>query len=335
MAQPLLFDLRGKRVYVAGHNGMAGSAIVRRLADEGCEILTVRRRTVDLTQQSDTERWLEQMKPDAVFLAAGHVGGIYANDAYPADFIADNLAIGLNVIRGSFKAGVKKLLALGSSCIYPKFAPQPMSEDALLTGPLEPTNQWYAVAKIAAIKLCEAFRKQHGADFISAMPTNLYGRGDNYHPENSHVPAALIRRFHEGKLANAPTVTVWGSGTPRREFLCSDDLADACVFLMKHYSGPGFLNIGTGKEVTIADFASEVADVVGYKGKIAFDLSRPDGPPQKLLDVTRLKMLGWSAKIRLHDGLSNSYADFLAGGGRSVGLTAADRTEGLPRANRP
>ena len=190
-----------------------------------------------------------------------------------------------------------------------------MSEDALLTGPLEPTNEWYAVAKIAAIKLCEAYRKQHGADFISAMPTNLYGRGDNYHPENSHVPAALIRRFHEGKLANAPTVTVWGTGKPRREFLCSDDLADACVFLMKHYSDLAFLNVGTGEDVTIADFASEVASVVGYKGKIVFDTSRPDGPPQKLLDVSKIKKLGWSPKIRLHDGLAGAYADFLAGGG--------------------
>ena len=329
MAQPLLFDLRGKRVYVAGHNGMAGSAIVRRLAGEGCEILTASRQTLDLTQQTDTERWLEQMKPDAVFLAAGHVGGIYANDAFPADFITDNLAIGLNVIRGSYKAGVKKLLALGSSCIYPKFAPQPMSEDALLTGPLEPTNEWYAVAKIAAIKLCEAYRKQHGADFISAMPTNLYGRGDNYHSENSHVPAALIRRFHEGKLTNAPTVTVWGTGRPRREFLCSDDLADACVFLMKHYSGLDFLNIGTGEDVTIADFASEVASVVGYKGKIVFDTSRPDGPPQKLLNVAKIKKLGWSPKIKLHDGLVSAYSDFLAGGGRSAGLAATDQADGL------
>jgi GDP-L-fucose synthase len=218
MTQPLLFDLRGKRVYVAGHNGMAGSAIVRRLAGEGYAILPATRQALDLTQQSDTERWLKQMNPDAVFLAAGHVGGIFANDTFPADFITDNLAIGLNVIRGSYQAGVKKLLALGSSCIYPKLASQPMSEDALLTGPLEPTNEWYAVAKIAAIKLCEACRKQHGADFISAMPTNLYGRGDNYHRKNSHVPAALIRRFHEGKLANAPTVTVWGIGQPRREF---------------------------------------------------------------------------------------------------------------------
>jgi GDP-L-fucose synthase len=319
MAQPLLFDLRGKRVYVAGHNGMAGSAIVRRLAGEGCEILTASRQTLDLTQQSDTERWLEQMKPDAVFIAAGLVGGIYANDTFPADFITDNLLIALNVIRGSHKAGVKKLLALGSSCIYPKFAAQPMSEEALLTGPLEPTNEWYAVAKIAAIKLCEAYRKQHGADFISAMPTNMYGRGDNYHAQNSHVPAALIRRFHEGKSANAPTVTVWGSGKPRREFFSSDDLADACVFLMKHYSDVGFLNVGTGEDVTIAEFASEVASVVGYKGKIVFDTSRPDGPPQKLLDVSKIRKLGWSPKTRLHDGLATAYADFLAGGGRMAG----------------
>jgi GDP-L-fucose synthase len=210
-------------------------------------------------------------------------------------------------------------LALGSSCIYPKFASQPMSEDALLTGPLEPTNEWYAVAKIAAIKLCEAYRKQHGADFISAMPTNLYGRGDNYHAENSHVPAALLRRFHEGKLANAPAVTMWGTGKPRREFLCSDDLADACVFLMKHYSDLGFLNVGTGEDVTIADFAAEVAKVVGFQGKIEFDTSRPDGPPQKLLDVSKIKKLGWSPTIRLHEGLASAYADFLAGGGRSTG----------------
>jgi GDP-L-fucose synthase len=317
MPQPLLFDLRGKRIYVAGHSGMAGSAIMRRLAGEGCEILTASRQALNLTQQLDTERWLEQTKPDAVILAAGRVGGIFANDTFPADFITDNLAIALNVIRGSYKAGVKKLLALGSSCIYPKLASQPMSEDALLTGPLEPTNQWYAIAKIAGIKLCEAYRKQHGADFISAMPTNLYGRGDNYHPENSHVPAALLRRFHEAKMASASSVTVWGTGKPRREFLCSDDLADACVFLMKYYSDMDLLNVGTGEDVTIADFALEVAGVVGYKGKIAFDTSRPDGSPQKLLDITKIKKLGWSPKTRLHDGLAIAYADFLAGRGRS------------------
>jgi GDP-L-fucose synthase len=316
MTPSLLFDFRGKRIYVAGHNGMAGSAIVRRLAGEGCEVLTVERKVVDLTNQSQTETWLAEKKPDAVFLAAGHVGGIYANDTFPADFITDNLAIGLNVIRGSYKAGVKKLLALGSSCIYPKLAAQPMSESALLTGPLEPTNEWYAVAKIAAIKLCEAYRRQHGADFISVMPTNLYGPGDNYHPENSHVPAALIRRFHEAKLAKAPTVTVWGTGKPRREFLSSDDLADACVFVMKHYSEAGFLNVGTGKDVTIAQFAEVVGDVVGYGGKIVFDTARPDGPPQKLLDVSKLSKLGWAPKISLHDGLAAAYADFLGGGQR-------------------
>ena len=224
----------------------------------------------------------------------------------------------MNVIRGAHKAGVKKLLALGSSCIYPKLAPQPMSEDALLTGPLEPTNEWYAVAKIAAIKLCQAYRKQHGADFISVMPTNLYGPGDNYHPEHSHVPAALIRRFHEGKLANAPSVVVWGTGKPRREFLSSDDLADACVFVMKHYSDYGFLNVGTGEDIPIAQFAETVSRIVGYKGAIAFDTSRPDGPPQKLLDVSKLKSIGWEPKISLHDGLSMAYADFLAGAGRSA-----------------
>ncbi len=307
---PLLFDLKGKTVYVSGHNGMAGSAIVRRLAKEDCEILVADRHALDLTNQAATEAWLERMKPDVVFNAAGRVGGIYANDAFPADYIVDNLAIGLNVIRGSFKAGVKKLLALGSSCIYPKFAPQPMTEEALLTGPLEPTNEWYAIAKIAAIKLCEAYRKQHGADFISVMPTNLYGLGDNYHPKDSHVPAALIRRFHEAKLTKAPSVSVWGTGKPRREFLCADDLADACVFVMKHYSAPGFLNIGTGQDVTIREFAEIVSEIVGYEGKLDFDTSRPDGPPQKLLDVSKLHALGWSAKISLRDGLARAYADF-------------------------
>ena len=317
MAQPLLFDLRGKRVYVAGHAGMAGSAIVRRLAGEGCEILTTDRRTLDLTRQADTEKWLADNKPDAVFVAAARVGGIFANNAYPADFIADNLAIGLNVIHGAHKAGVTKLLALGSSCIYPKLAPQPMSEGSLLTGPLEPTNEWYAIAKIATIKLCEAYRKQYGSDFISAMPTNLYGIGDNYHPQNSHVPAALLRRFHEAKEAKAPTVTVWGTGKPRREFLSSDDLADACVFLMKHYSGLEFLNVGTGEDIAIGDFAAEVAAVVGYTGEITYDTSRPDGPPQKLLNVDKLRQLGWAPKISLRDGLASAYSDFLAGGGRS------------------
>ncbi len=317
MRAPVQFELEGKRVYVAGHRGMAGSAIMRRLAGEGCEIITAERKSLDLTQQGETEEWLAQQRPDAVFLAAARVGGIYANDTYPADFIVDNLAIGLNVIRASFKVGVKKLLALGSSCIYPKLARQPMAEEALLTGPLEPTNEWYAIAKIAAIKLCEAYRKQHGADFVSVMPANLYGPGDNYHPENSHVPAALIRRFHQAKLAEAPTVTVWGTGTPRREFLSSEDLADACVFVMKYYSGAGFLNIGTGTDITIAEFARLVGEIVGYKGKIVFDTSRPDGPRQKLLDVSKTKSLGWSPKISLREGLAAAYADFLRGSWRA------------------
>ena len=319
MAPSPLFDLAGKRVYVAGHNGMMGSAIMRRLADEGAEVLVAERRALDLTDQPATEDWLAKMRPDAVFLAAGLVGGIHANNAFPADFIAVNLAIALNVIRGAHKAGVKKLLALGSSCIYPRLAPQPMTEDALLSGPLEPTNEWYAIAKIAAIKLCQAYRKQHGCDFISVMPTNLYGRNDNYHPVNSHVPAALIRRFHEAKLAKAPTVTVWGSGAPRREFLFADDAADACIFVMKHYSGAGILNIGTGEDISIGEFAALIGDVVGYDGKLQFDTSRPDGMPRKLLDVSKIRKLGWAPKTALRDGLAQAYADFLATGGRKAG----------------
>ena len=240
MTPKILFDLRGKRIFVAGHRGLAGSAIARRLAKENCEILTADRRGLDLTDQRATQSWLERERADAIFLAAGLVGGIHANNTYPADFIANNLAIALNVIRSAHAVGVEKLLALGSSCIYPKFAEQPMREEMLLTGPLEPTNEWYAVAKIAAIKLCEAYRRQHGDDFISVMPTNLYGPNDNYHPLNSHVPAALIRRFHEAKLSNAAEVTVWGSGKPRREFMASDDAADACVFVMKYYQTQDF-----------------------------------------------------------------------------------------------
>jgi GDP-L-fucose synthase len=311
-----LFDLAGKRVYVAGHRGMAGSAIARRLAGENCEILTADHAAVDLIDQQAAEGWLERAKPDAVFLAAGRVGGIRANSTYPAAFIAENLAIALNVIRGAHKIGVKKLLFLGSSCIYPKLADQPIGEDQLLTGALEPTNEWYAVAKIAGIKLCQAYRRQYEADFISVMPTNLYGPGDNYHPEDSHVPAALIRRFHAAKLSGAPNVAVWGTGTPRREFLAVDDLADACVFVMKHYSGNGFLNVGTGVDITIADFARVVAEVVGYPGEIVFDRSRPDGTPRKLLDVSKLAALGWRAKTPLRDGLKAAYADFCSRGAR-------------------
>jgi GDP-L-fucose synthase len=313
-AAPLLFDLRGKRVYVAGHAGMAGAAIARRLASEGCEILTATRNAVDLTNQLQTEEWILRARPDAIILAAGRVGGIHANNTFPADFLADNIAIALNVMRAAVTAKVKKLLFLGSSCIFPRNAPQPMSEDLLLTGPLEPTNEWYAVAKIAGIKLAQAYRQQFGADFVSVMPTNLYGPGDNYHPQNSHVPAALIRRFHEAKVQGASQVSVWGSGTPKREFLSADDLGDACVFVMKHYSGEGFLNVGTGIEVGIGDFARLVGEVVGYRGTLQFDTSRPDGMPRKLLDVSKLAALGWRAKTPLREGLQTAYADFLARG---------------------
>jgi len=305
------FDLTGRRIFVAGHKGMVGSALVRRLASEPVELLVADHGTLDLTRQTETEIWVNRKRPDVVVIAAARVGGIGYNNAYPVDFLADNLAIELNLIRSAFAVGVRKLLFLGSSCIYPKLAPQPMREEMLLTGALEPTNQWYAVAKIAGIKLVEAYRRQFGADFISLMPTNLYGPGDNYHPEYSHVPAALIRRFHEAKLAKSPTVTVWGTGRPRREFLAVDDLADACVFVLKNYSDDLFLNVGTGRDITIADFATLVADVVGYTGAIAFDPSRPDGAPQKLLDVSRLAQMGWTARIDLRTGIAAAYRDFL------------------------
>ena len=312
------FDLRGRRVFVAGHRGMVGAALVRRFAHEPCEVICAERGTLDLTRQADTERWLTDRKPDVVVVAAARVGGIAYNNACPVDFLADNLAIELNLISASFAVGTRKLLFLGSSCIYPKLAPQPMREEMLLTGALESTNELYAVAKIAGIKLVEAYRRQYGADFVSLMPANLYGPGDNYHPEHSHVPAALIRRFHEAKLGNARTVTVWGSGRPRREFLAVDDLADACVFTLKHYSGDLFLNVGTGRDITIADFAKLVADVIGFPGDIEFDTSRPDGAPQKLLDVSRLAQLGWRAHTELRSGIAAAYQDFLKGGGRNV-----------------
>jgi GDP-L-fucose synthase len=311
-AAPVNFELRGRRVFVAGHNGMVGAAIVRRLGAEACEILTADRAECDLRRADQVDRYVGRAKPDAIFLAAGTVGGIHANSAFPADFIGDNLAIAQSVISAAHRFGVKKLLHLGSSCIYPRLSPQPMTEEMLLSGALEPTNQWYAVAKIAGIKLAEAYRLQHGCDFISAMPTNLYGRGDNYHPENAHVPAALLRRFHEAKAQSRPTVTVWGTGAPRREFLAVDDLADACVFLMKNYSDLQFLNVGTGEDTTIAEFAKIIAEVVGYGGQIVFDPSKPDGMPRKLLDVTRIHALGWRAKTPLRDGLRAMYADYLA-----------------------
>jgi len=305
------FDLRGKRAFVAGHTGMAGSAILRRLHQEACHPLFAEHSDLDLTRQEQVENYLSATRPDVVIMAAGRVGGILANDTYPANFLAENLAMALNCIHASHLVGVQKLVFLGSTCIYPKFAKQPMSEDLLLTGELEPTNEWYAIAKIAGIKLCQAYRRQFGDDFIAVMPTNLYGPGDNYHQENSHVVAALIRRFHEAKTNNAPSVVVWGTGTPRREFLYVDDFADACVFLLKNYSGSQFINIGTGEDMTIAEFAQLVAEVVGFRGEIVYDRSKPDGTPRKLVDVSRLSALGWKARVSLRQGLGQAYADFL------------------------
>ena len=306
-----LFELRGARVFVAGHRGMGGRALVRRLAAEGCDVLTVARDEVDLRNQAQTADWLASTRPDAVFLAAAKVGGIVANNNYPADFLLENLQIETNVIGSSREAGVRKLLFLGSSCIYPRLAQQPIVEEALLTGPLEATNEWYAIAKIAGVKLCQAFRRQYGVDFVSAMPTNLYGPGDNYHPEHSHAPAGLIRRIHEAKVSNQAIVEVWGTGTPRREFLSVDDMADASVYAMKHYSGEMPLNVGTGTDISMREFAELIAEVVGYRGGLAFDTSRPDGTPRKLLDVSRLTDLGWRARIDLRSGLTGAYADFL------------------------
>jgi GDP-L-fucose synthase len=291
---------------------MVGAAIVRRLEREQCRIITATRHELDLRHSEAVERFMAQATPNAVFVAAAEVGGIGANSAFPADFLADNLAITHNTIHAAYRCGVAKLLYLGSSCIYPRLAPQPMSPEMLLSGPLEPTNQWYAVAKIAGIKLCEAYRLQHGADFVSVMPTNLYGPGDNYHPQDSHVPAALLRRFHEAGIAGSPAVTVWGTGKPRREFLAVDDLADACVFVMKCYSDLQFLNVGTGEDITIAEFARLIADVVGFRGRIEYDASRPDGAPQKLLDVSVINALGWRAQTMLREGLQRMYADFVA-----------------------
>ncbi|AXI56680.1 GDP-L-fucose synthase (plasmid) [Pseudoseohaeicola sp. NH-UV-7] len=303
----MMFDLSGKRVWVAGHRGMVGGAVVRRLASEDCEIITAGRDVVDLTDQAGVDRWMEKTRPDAIVLAAAKVGGIHANNTMPAEFLRDNLVLETNVIHAAYQCGVEKLLFLGSSCIYPKLAPQPISEDALLTGPLEPTNEWYAIAKIAGIKMCQAYRKQYGCDFISAQPTNLYGPGDNYNLETSHVLPALLRKFHEAKESGAKSVTLWGSGTPLREFLHVDDLADALVFLLKSYSGDVPLNVGSGSEVTIRELAETIADVVGYKAELVFDPSKPDGTPRKLMDSSQLHALGWNNVRSLRDGIEQTY----------------------------
>ena len=306
------FELKGKTVFVAGHRGMVGAALVRRLAQENVELLTVGRSELDLRDQAAVFRWFAERRPQAVFLAAAKVGGIVANNTLRAEFLYDNLAIAANVIHAAHINRAEKLMFLGSSCIYPKLAAQPLREDCILTGPLEPTNESYAIAKIAGIKMAEAYRSQYGCDFINVMPTNLYGPGDNYHPEYSHVVAALIRRFHEAKLSGASNVTVWGTGTPRREFLYVDDMADACVHLMKTYSAMEMVNIGTGEDITIAEFARLVASAVGYTGTISYDTSRPDGTPQKLLDVSRLAKLGWRASTSLEDGIRLAYRAYLS-----------------------
>ncbi len=304
---PPPFPLRGRRVWVAGHRGMAGSALVRRLGREGCRLLSVGREQVDLRRQAEVEAWMAAERPEVVFLAAATVGGIHANDSRPAEFLYDNLAIETNIIHGAWKTGVDKLVFLGSSCIYPRMAPQPMSEDLLLTGPLEPTNQWYAVAKIAGIKMCQAYRRQYGCDFIAAMPTNLYGPGDNFDLRQGHVAAALLARIHHAKETGAGTVELWGTGTPLREFLYVEDLADGLVFLAERYSGEEHVNVGTGVEISIRDLAELIADIVGWRGELRFDTSKPDGTPRKLMNVSRLTAMGWTAPTSLRDGFTQAY----------------------------
>jgi GDP-L-fucose synthase len=294
-------------VFVAGHRGMVGSAIVRRLAREECELLSMSRDAVDLRNQAAVDRWFDEHRPEAVFLAAARVGGIHQNDTYPADFLYDNLAIATNVIEASRRTSVAKLLFLGSSCIYPRLAPQPMPESCLLSGPLEPTNQWYAIAKIAGLKLCQAYRRQHGCDFVSVMPTNLYGPNDNFDLLSSHVLPALLAKIDTGVQQDRDAVEIWGSGRPRREFLHVDDLADAVVFLMKTWSDEEPINIGAGADVTISELARLIAEIVGFTGRFVFDASKPDGTPRKLLDVSRLTALGWHPRIDLEAGIRQTY----------------------------
>jgi GDP-L-fucose synthase len=307
MERPPLFSLSGRRIFVAGHRGLVGSALVRRLAREACRVLTVGRDELDLRDQAAVDRWFDQHRPEAVLLAAARVGGIHENDTHPGDFLYDNLAIAVNVIEAARRTGVAKLLFLGSSCIYPRLAPQPMPESCLLTGPLEPTNEWYAIAKIAGLKLCQAYRRQHGCDFVSVMPTNLYGPNDNFDLRASHVLPALLAKIDAAVREGRDTVEIWGSGRPRREFLHVDDLADAVVFLMKHWSDAEPINIGTGTDITIAEVARLIANVVGFTGRFVFDPSKPDGTPRKLLDVSKLTALGWRPKIDLAVGIRQTY----------------------------
>lgn len=305
------FDLKGKKVWVAGHGGMVGSALVRRLADEDCELVTVDRKGLDLRRQSDVEAWMKDVSPDCVFVPAAKVGGILANDTHPAEFLYENLMIEANIINTAHQCGVEKLLFLGSSCIYPKFAKQPMSEDELLEGQLEPTNEWYAIAKIAGLKMCAAYRLQYGSNFISAMPTNLYGINDNFDLNSSHVLPALMAKMHAAKIEGASDVVLWGTGTPKREFLFVDDCADALVHLMKTYSESGHVNVGTGTDLSIRELAETVAGVVGFEGALVQDTSKPDGTPRKLLDVSKLSALGWKARTSLEDGIKQTYDWYL------------------------
>lgn len=308
----MAFELEGKRVWVAGHRGMVGSAVARRLERENCTMVFAGRERVDLTRQDEVERFLREEKPDVVIMAAAKVGGILANSQYPADFLYQNMIIEANITHAAHEVGVSKYLFLGSSCIYPKFAPQPIVESSLLTSALEPTNEWYAIAKIAGLKLAEAYRRQYGHDFISAMPTNLYGPGDNFDLNSSHVMPALIRKAHEAKLRGDREIVIWGTGTPRREFLHSDDCADALVFLLKNYSGEEHVNVGSGEDITILELTQLVCEVVGFEGKIVHDLSKPDGTPRKLMSADKLRGLGWKPKIALRDGVSASYDWFKA-----------------------
>ena len=308
----MTYDLVGKRIWVAGHRGMVGGAVARRLATEGCEVIEAGREVVDLVDQAQVRAWMAANRPDAIVLAAAKVGGIKANNDFPVDFLYQNLMIEANILQAAHEADVARVLFLGSSCIYPKLAPQPIPEEALLTGPLEPTNEWYAIAKIAGIKLTQAYRTQYGRDWISAMPTNLYGPGDNYDLNSSHVLPALLRKFHEAKVSGAKEVVVWGSGTPLREFLHCDDLADALVFLLKDYSGYEHVNVGSGVEVTIRELAETIAGVVGYEAELTFDATKPDGTPRKLMDSSRLAAMGWRGARPLADGIAQTYRDWQA-----------------------
>jgi len=308
----IAYALEGKRVWVAGHGGMVGAALLRRLRSERCEVLTAARKQVDLRDQAAVRDWLGNARPDAAFVAAARVGGILANDSRPADFLYDNLMIEANIIEAAHRIGIEKLMFLGSSCIYPKFAEQPIREDALLTGPLEPTNEWYAIAKIAGIKLAQAYRKQHGADFISAMPTNLYGPGDNFDLASSHVVPALMRKAHEAKLRGDKRIVVWGTGSPRREFLHVDDCADACVHLMKSYSDAEHVNVGSGEELSILELTRIVCEVVGFEGEITVDPTKPNGTPRKLMNVDKIRTLGWRPSIGLREGLIATYDWYLS-----------------------